>query len=280
MNYRHAYHAGNIGDVLKHLVLVTALDHLAKKTAPYFYLDTHSGRGNYPLGEPEAQRAGEFRNGILLALKGASPPPVVERYLTLIKALGFEGDTLTSYPGSPKLALAVLRPQDRAAFCELEPREADILRYWAHHDARAAVHTRDGYEALTALLPPKEKRGLVLIDPAYEEPDEFERLLETLPLAIARWPNGMFAIWYPIKHGQASARFLSRMQGSGIRKQLVIEVTIEHDDSPGGLNGSGILFINPPWQLDQQLTAGLPWLHQALAVTGRGRWQVDWLVPE
>ena len=260
MNYRHAYHAGNFGDVLKHVALVAILEHLGRKPAPYFFLDSHAGSGSYPLTAPETARAGEYRDGILRLLGAPGPPPAAARYLELVGELGGEDDLLVAYPGSPQIALALLRPDDRAAFCELEPREAAALRALVRRDGRAAVHGRDGYEALTALLPPREKRGLVLIDPSYEAVDEFEQLELSLTAAAGRW--------------------LARMAATGIRSQLAVELTVERDDLPGGLNGAGLLLVNPPYQLDERLAATLPWLHRLLAAPGRGRWRVSWQVPE
>ena len=280
MNYRHAYHAGNFADVLKHVVLVGLLDHLGRKEAPYFYLDTHAGRGNYPVAASETQRAGEYRDGIVRLIDADGAPPAAARYVDLVRELGYEQGHLVAYPGSPRIAMALLRGSDRAALCELEPREADALRHLLKGDPRAQVHARDGYEALSALLPPREKRGLVLVDPPYEQPDEFERLERALVAAVDRWPSGLYAAWYPIKAGAADGRFLARMAGSGVRRQLVAELTIERDDSPAGLNGAGMLIINPPWQLDERLAAALPWLQRRLAAAGRGRCRVSWLVPE
>jgi 23S rRNA (adenine2030-N6)-methyltransferase len=264
MNYRHAYHAGNFADVLKHVVLTATLEHLARKGVPYFYLDTH----------------GEYRDGILRLIDAPAPPPAVGRYLDLVRELGYEQGHLVAYPGSPRIALAMLRGSDRAALCELEPREADALKALVRGDPRAQLHERDGYEALIALVPPRERRGLVLIDPPYELPDEYERLEQALLAALARWPSGVYAVWYPIKAGAADGRFLARMAASGVRRQLVAELTVERDDSPGGLNGAGMLIVNPPWQLDERLAAALPWLHRKLAAEGRGRCRVSWLVPE
>ena len=280
MNYRHAYHAGNFADVLKHVALVATLEHLGRKPAPYFYLDTHAGSGSYPLSAPETQRSGEYRNGILRLLDTTDAPPAAARYLDLVRELGCENDHPVSYPGSPQLALALLRPDDRAALCELEPRETAALRALVRRDGRAAVHQRDGYEALAALLPPRERRGLVLIDPPYEVADEFERIEVALTTATSRWPVGVLAAWYPIKHGDAAGRLLARMAATGIRRQLAVELTVERDDLPGGLNGAGLLFLNPPYQLDERLAATLPWLHRRLAAPGRGRWRVSWQVPE
>jgi 23S rRNA (adenine2030-N6)-methyltransferase len=284
VNYRHAYHAGNFADVLKHVALVAALDYLGRKDAPYFYLDTHAGRGLYPLTAGETQRAGEYRDGIARLLDAPSPPAAVAAYLDLVRGLGVEDGRLVAYPGSPRLAAACLRPDDRGALCELEPREAAALRAELKRDDRFAVHDRDGYEALVALVPPREKRGLVLIDPPYEEPDEFDRLLAALAGALQRWPAGVYAVWYPIKHGDAARRFVARMAGTGVRRQLVAELCVRPEDSPVGLNGAGMLFVNPPWQLDERLGEALPWLHGQLATASGGarpgRWSVDWTVPE
>ncbi|HXQ30924.1 MAG TPA: 23S rRNA (adenine(2030)-N(6))-methyltransferase RlmJ [Steroidobacteraceae bacterium] len=280
MNYRHAYHAGNFADVFKHVVLAAMLDQLGRKPAPYFYLDTHAGRGMYLLAAAETQRAGEFRDGVLRILEAPLPPPPVARYLELVRELGYEDEKLVAYPGSPLIALGCMRGDDRAALCELEPGETAALRGELRGDLRAQIHERDGYEALTALLPPREKRGLALIDPPYEAPDEFERLKAALSAALARWPAGVFATWYPITQGDAAGRFLERMAATGIRRQLVAELCVQRDDSPGGLNGAGLLIINPPWQLDQILAPALPWLKERLAPTGRGRSRISWQVPE
>jgi 23S rRNA (adenine2030-N6)-methyltransferase len=280
MNYRHAYHAGNGADVLKHIVQIALLDHLTRKDSPLCYLDTHAGRGMYPLGAAETQRAGEFRNGIAKLLTAAGAPAAIARYLQLVQAIGVEDGALVRYPGSPAIALAALRDQDRAVLAELQHSEAAALKALVGRDRRAQVHERDGHEALIALVPPKEKRGLVLIDPPYEQPDEYTRLEATLVAAYNRWPTGVYAVWYPIKHGDAAPRFLNRMALSGIRRQLVIDLTWERDDLPGGLNGSGLLIINPPYRLEETLDGCLPWLHARLAEPGRGRHRISWLVPE
>lgn len=280
MNYRHAYHAGNGADVLKHVVLVALLDHLARKDSAVCYLETHAGRGLYPLGAAESQRAGEFRDGIGKLLGADAPPAAVARYLEVVQRLGVEDGALVRYPGSPAIALDVLRAQDRALLAELQHGEVTALRALTAADRRAQVHERDGHEALVALVPPKEKRGLVLVDPPYEQPDEYARLEETLVAAVRRWPTGVYALWYPIKHGDAAQRFLNRMALTGIRRQWVIDLTWARDDVPGGLNGSGLLVINPPYRLEATLEGVLPWLHRHLAEPGRGRFRTSWLVPE
>ena len=279
MNYRHAFHAGNFADVLKHFVLGEALSRMLRKETPLFFLDTHAGRGYYPLDDIAAQRGGEFRTGILPVLAKSNPPAVLKPYCAQIRRLGETGGKLTAYPGSPRIALDLLRPEDRAAFCELEPLEAQALRDAVRGDRRTAVHERDGYEALGALLPPAEKRGLVLIDPPYEDPHEFERLAQTLIATYRRWPTGVYAVWYPVTYGSSLARFLGLMKTSGIRRQLVAELMVRRADSPVGLNGAGMLLINPPWQIDESLAAGLSWLAKLFSPTD-GRSRVEWLVSE
>jgi 23S rRNA (adenine2030-N6)-methyltransferase len=280
VNYRHAYHAGNFADVVKHVVLLALIERLSLKPGALFFLDTHAGRGHYPLGSAEAERGGEWRGGIGRIAGAAGAPEAVARYLEQVARLGEQDGVLASYPGSPMLALAALRPQDRAALCELERAEASALRRALAGDARAHVHERDGYEALGALLPPAEKRGLVLLDPPYEAADEFERLATALIAATERWHAGVFCAWYPIVNGDADARFLARMQAAGVRRQLIVELCVERDDLPGGLNGAGLLIVRPPWQLDVALAPALEWLRARLAPADRGRARVSWHVRE
>jgi 23S rRNA (adenine2030-N6)-methyltransferase len=279
MNYRHAYHAGNFADVVKHVVLMLLLEHLGRKASGYFMLDTHAGRGRYRLDDPATQKGGEFASGILRARAAAEPPEAVARYLALVERLGAEDGRLSAYPGSPLLARALMRGNDRAAFVELEPGEAGALRTLLKGEGRCAVHERDGYEALAALLPPAERRGLVLVDPPFEAAEEFERLAAGLQNAHARWPGGLYCAWFPLTAGGVAARFLGEMRASGVRKQLLVELTVLPFDSPLGLIGCGLLLVNPPWHLDRELAGILPWLASALAPkTGRPR--VEWLVPE
>jgi 23S rRNA (adenine2030-N6)-methyltransferase len=281
MNYRHAYHAGNFADVLKHVVLMLVLEHLQRKEAPYFFLDTHAGRGRYLLDSPETAKGGEFREGILRLRDWVNPPPAIVRFLELVRELGEEHGRLLAYPGSPRLAAALLRPQDRAVCTELERGEASALREEFRGDERIAVHQRDGYEALKAFLPPRERRGLVLVDPPYEtQAAEFETLRASVPAALERWPTGMFAVWYPIKFGATVPRFHAAMAASGLRRQLIAELCIHPVDTRVGLNGAGMLLINPPFQLDEELRLLLPAMHRILAPAGRGGTRVTWLVGE
>ncbi|HEY7753489.1 MAG TPA: 23S rRNA (adenine(2030)-N(6))-methyltransferase RlmJ [Steroidobacteraceae bacterium] len=280
MKYRHACHAGNFADVAKHVALVATLLRLARKDRPLFLLDTHAGRGRYDLRSRDT--APEAAAGILRLASQAGPeaPATVARYLDIVRRFN-EGGALQVYPGSPLIASALLRAQDRAAFCEVQPGEAEALRSLFRGDARIGVHCRDGFEAVRALLPPREQRGLVLIDPPYEETEaEFARVGDALTEASTRWPQGSLAAWYPIKQGAVAARFLRGLVDSGLRRLLVAELCVHPDDSRAGLNGSGLAFVNPPWQLDVDLREALPCLHRALSPQGAGRTRVELLAGE
>ncbi len=264
MNYRHAFHAGNHADVLKHIVLLALLDSLKRKDTPFFVLDTHAGRGQYLLQGEHADKTGEARGGIfrLLVLHGL--PALVQNYLKRVQADNPVG-ALINYPGSPLIAAQAMREQDRLVACELQPDEARALSSLFKSDPRVGVQVRDGYTAIKALLPPKEKRGLVLIDPPYEAQEaEFTTILATLKEALARWPTGIYALWYPIKQGRTLLPFLRKVANLPCKSILSVELLIRPDDSPLRLNGSGMLIINPPYQLDSELAPALPVLARLL----------------
>lgn len=279
LSYRHAYHAGNHGDILKHSVLALLLQALTRKDTPFCYLETHAGVGCYDLRAPEAQKTAEWRDGIARLWQRDDVPAQAAPYLAAVRALNPDG-RLRYYPGSPRLARHFLRGQDRMVLCELHGSDVPLLRQEFSGDRQVAVRHQDGYQGLKAFLPPQEKRGLVLIDPSYEVKSEFDRVTTALGHTHARWPTGLYALWYPILNRPSIERLHRRMKESGIRKQLYVELCIAPDDGPAGLHGSGMLLINPPWQLDEQLEALLPWLHQCLDGHGFGRWSVDWLVGE
>lgn len=282
MNYRHAYHAGNFGDVLKHLVLVAALEALGRKDTPYFFLDTHAGRGRYDLDAPEARKSGEATAGIRRLAASAALPPAAARVVELVR--GFDAANAAAihvYPGSPCIAASLMRSADHAALCELLTGEAAALRQLFHRDRRFGVHGRDGYEALTALLPPKEKRGLVLVDPPYEEQEqELRKVADALVAAQRRWPQGVYLAWYPIKLASTNRRFHEHVGAAGATRALVAELCIHADDTKLGLNGAGMLLLNPPWKLDETLAATLPAVHRVLQPSGEGRTRVGWLAGE
>lgn len=272
MNYRHAFHAGNHADVVKHVVLLEILAALARKSTPYFVLDTHAGSGRYPLAAD-----GEAESGILRL--ATHDTPALSRYRDAVAAHNNDS-RLQRYPGSPLLIAGALRDDDRLACCELQPEEAAALKSLLHADPRVGVHLRDGYAALNALLPPREKRGLVLIDPPYEAQDaEFERIIDALKQGLTRWPQGVFALWYPIKRRRTLLPFFRRAAALPAKSALLIELQVFADDTPLRLNGSGMLILNPPWQLDRALPPLLAALRTALAPK-TGSTRLEWLKPE
>jgi 23S rRNA (adenine2030-N6)-methyltransferase len=281
MNYRHAFHAGNFADVIKHAVLARIITHLKEKPAAFRVIDTHAGAGLYDLCGPEASRTGEWREGIGRLLAAQLSPGVralLAPYLDAVAALNPGGD-MKLYPGSPALAQSLLRDQDRLVACEWEPNAARALATFVHGDARAKAVEIDGYTALNAYVPPKERRGLVLIDPPYEQPDEFERLAQALAAAYRKWPTGIYALWYPIKNLRETAAFARRIAASGIARVLRAELTLARADSQR-LGGSGLIMVNPPWRLEEELSVLMPALAQALGVTPAGAARLDWLAHE
>jgi len=282
MNYRHAFHAGNFADVFKHAILIGLLQALKEKPAPFCYFDTHAGAGRYDLRGAEAVKTAEADDGIVRLLGAkAAVPPMLRTYLGLIAALnlaGYSGHAIAIYPGSPLIASHLLRPSDRAVLCELQDAEAAALKVLFAGDARVGVHQRDGYAALGALLPPKERRGLVLIDPPFEAQEgEFRAIEAALESAYARWPTGIYAIWYPIKQREATRPFLRWFAASGMRKTLVAELLLRADDSPLRLNGCGMVIVNAPWKFDDQLRELLPVLLEELSREPTRSTRIDWL---
>ncbi|MDE2008052.1 MAG: 23S rRNA (adenine(2030)-N(6))-methyltransferase RlmJ [Rhodospirillales bacterium] len=262
MNYRHAFHAGNFADVMKHAVLIWLLDAMARKPKPFFVLDTHAGPGFADLGAGPAMRTGEWRGGIGRLLD-AEAPDVLTPYLTLIQRLGL-------YPGSPAIIRAMLRPGDRLAACELHPEDHAALRARFAGDRQVGIHHRDGYEAVKALLPPPERRGLILLDPPFEAADEFARLAEALRAGLARFPAGVFAAWYPIKHRAPVRDFLGALQSFGIRDMVAAELWLRAPLDPARLNGCGMLIANPPFGFEAEIPPLLDALSLALAERGFG----------
>jgi len=270
MNYRHAFHAGNFADLLKHTVLLALLDALKAKDKPFAYIDTHAGSGRYDLKSMHAQKTGEAELGIGKLAVASGLPPLLWDLLGHVRAIN-DGDTIRHYPGSPLLAQRVLRPNDTAQFCELHADEADALREVLGNDTRMHVHKRDGYEAMGGLLPPPEKRGLVLIDPPFERADEFRTVETALRLALQRWPTGMYAVWYPVKLRSAVQPFL-RWASRAARRVLCAEIMLHPDNTPLRLNGTGVVVLNAPWQLDQALSESIDVLARTLGGQGRVTW--------
>lgn len=285
MNYRHHFHAGNFADVMKHVLLLQILARLNQKDKPYRYIDTHGGAGKYDLSTSEAQKSGEFLNGIHRLVKlddsiKRNAPEGVQQYLKIVEKMR-EGSGKGAYPGSPWFALEGMRKIDKATIFEMQ-RDVFQQLYYNVRDKRAGLHERDAYEGLFGVIPPKEKRGLVMIDPPYEvERKDFPQLVDLIATAYKKWPTGVFAIWYPIKDRAMIDRFEKKMIKTGIRRQLICEVCVWPDDTPVGLNGCGLLVINPPWKFSEDADEALQWLFPHLRMSENGgHAAVRWLVGE
>ena len=285
MNYRHHFHAGNFADVMKHVLLLQLLTRLNAKDKPYRYIDTHAGAGKYDLSTAAAQKSGEFLNGIHRLVKlddsiKRQAPEGVKQYLKIVEDMR-AGSGKGAYPGSPWFALEGMREIDKATMFEMQ---SDVFQqlYFNIRDRRAGMHERDAYEGLLGVIPPQEKRGLVMIDPPYElERKDFPQLVELISIAHKKWPTGVFAIWYPIKDRAMIDRFEKKMTKTGIRRQLVCEICVWPDDTPIGLNGCALLVINPPWKFSEDADEALQWLFPHLRMSENGgHAAVRWLVGE
>jgi 23S rRNA (adenine2030-N6)-methyltransferase len=282
VKYRHSFHAGNFADVLKHLILLEILHALRRKQTGFFVLDTHAGCGAYELGARNSQPRPEYRDGIARVLEKPTPDPAVQRYVALIQRLGeANGGDLHRYPGSPLIIASQLRQQDRAVLFELSPSELMSLKRNTRAHRNVSAHHADGYSALRAQLPPLERRGLVLIDPSYESQQaEFGRVQTALAESWRRWATGIFAIWYPVKRRAPVERFHAQLRGSGVRRILCAELSLFPQDSRVSLNGSGMIIVNPPFELEASLAQTLPALHAALGGRRGSCEECYWLVPE
>lgn len=279
MNYRHGFHAGNFADVLKHTVLTRVLLHLREKESPFRVVDTHAGAGRYDLSGEEAARTGESRDGIGRLL--SNPPAgeagsLLQPYLNAVRAAN-SGGSLNVYPGSPALALTLTRPQDRLVFCELHPAERAALSAAVGDDRRARVFETDGWTALKAYLPPPERRGLVLIDPPFEQEGEFQRFELGLKEAHRRWATGIYLFWYPIKDPREAEAFARRLAKIGIGKILRFELSVAPVRVDQGLSACGMIAVNPPWPLESQMQVLLPVLTSTLSRGTPSEYRLDWL---
>ncbi|MGY2916798.1 23S rRNA (adenine2030-N6)-methyltransferase [Bradyrhizobium sp. USDA 3262] len=282
MNYRHAFHAGSFADVIKHIVLVRMLTYLQDKQAPFRVIDTHAGAGLYDLTSNEAQRGGEWLTGIARLMQARLSDkalPLIAPYLDIVRAFNPRGE-LKAYPGSPLIARALMRPQDRLTACEIEPTARKQLIDALRRDAQARVVDLDGWMALPAFVPPNERRGLVLIDPPFEAKDEFERLASAFTEAFAKWPTGTYLLWYPVKtrratdelaRSVAAAAAASRPAGKCLR----LEFSVAPQEAGAGLVSTGLLLVNPPWTLANELKIILPELERPLGQGGAGRFRLE-----
>jgi len=288
MNYRHAFHAGNFADVVKHVVLARILAYLNQKDAPYRVLDTHAGAGLYDLHGDEARRTAEWEAGIGAVLRASFSPAVTALLAPWLKVVAEvnpgAGDDLAGnlrhYPGSPLIAQALTRAQDKLLFCETEPGVRGALEQAIGRDSRAKVLSVDGWQGMNAYLPPKERRGVVLVDPPFEQAGEFKRLSEGLSEAYQRWSTGIYALWYPIKDVRAVDAFKRDLERAHIPKTLSIQFDIRNVRQMDTLSGCGMIIVNPPFTLADELRSVLSALAPVLSTDGTGRVRVSWLIPE
>ncbi|QPC87341.1 23S rRNA (adenine(2030)-N(6))-methyltransferase RlmJ [Mesorhizobium sp. NBSH29] len=282
MNYRHAYHAGNFADVVKHIVLVRVVEYLKQKQKAFRVVDTHAGIGVYDLFANPALKTGEWRTGIG-RMKDAKLDPksmnLLKPFLDTVDAMNPD-KALHFYPGSPAIVRHLMRTQDRLTAIELHPDDAKSLKARFAGDFQVRVLELDGWLALGGHLPPKEKRGLVVIDPPFELEGEFERMVEGLAKAHKRWPGGIYALWYPVKDRVAAERFRSALRQSGIPKILDIRFDIRIPSSEPRFDGTGMIVVNPPYSLAAELDILLPALKKVLAETPHAQWATEWLAGE
>lgn len=277
LSYRHAFHAGNHADVLKHAVQAFILESLCAKDKGYSYIDTHSGAGGYALSHEWTQKKAEYLGGIARLWHEQEKWPSLAGYFAAIRAIN-PGKDLEHYPGSPLVAAHFQRPQDRLTLMELHHNEVELLRQNLTGDG-VAIHHRDGFEGLVALLPPTPKRGLVLIDPPYELKEDYQRVANTLQKAHKRWPIGIYAVWYPLlaKAVDRSEGLKRALASLGFEQVLCAELRVQAQADDFGMHGSGMVVLNPPWKLDEKLADLLPALSQTLAQDDQAGFTLEWL---
>lgn len=264
LSYRHAFHAGNPADVLKHIVLVRCLEYFNQKDKPYCYLDTHAGAGRYRLDEPSAQKTGEYQQGIARLWHRQDIPGVLDGYLNLLRQLN-SGERLNQYPGSPWLARALMREQDRGLLHELHPKDFALLGRHFGKSARFQVRREDGFAGCIAAMPPKERRAIVLMDPSYEVKEDYQHVVDTLEHAHRRFSTGTYLIWYPVVDRPRVAAMERAVKRTKIRNVKLYELATGPDTAGRGMTASGMIVVNPPWTLEADMAEVLPYLTDVVA---------------
>jgi 23S rRNA (adenine2030-N6)-methyltransferase len=277
--YRHQFHAGGFTDVFKHALLAQLVLALRSKVKPFFYLDTHAGTGRYDLSHPWTQKNKEYHDGVARVWARSDAPPELAPYLAAVRAENPDGK-LRRYPGSPLIVRALLRAHDRMALTELNRTDHAALAALFAGDRRVEVRHADGYQALNAFLPPRERRGLVLVDSSFDRPREFKRLTQAFAAAHRKFATGIYALWYPLMESAAMLAFERSVAATGIRRILQAELTVRDAGWSGNLRGCGMLVANPPFGYADISRAILGWIGPLLSQGGEGRQQVRWLVPE
>ncbi|PVZ68435.1 23S rRNA (adenine(2030)-N(6))-methyltransferase RlmJ [Pelagibaculum spongiae] len=283
LSYRHSYHAGNHADLIKHLVQTLLIEKLKTKDKPFIYIDTHSGGGLYDLASEQANKTGEYHDGIAKLVNRGFSKSMPLPFAELVRELNADQKKLRFYPGSPLIAQKLLRPQDKLLLMELHSKEVEVLQKNLQGDRRTRVLNQDGFASLIGALPPKPARGMVLIDPSYELKEDYYHLVETITDSVKRWPTGTFAIWYPIlgKQRDRSGWLLRKLEKICQSNLLVAELTVDEQQPEFGMHGSGMAIINAPYQLDQNIEKHLELIHPKIAknVDGKklGGWKIQWI---
>ncbi|MDA0226160.1 MAG: 23S rRNA (adenine(2030)-N(6))-methyltransferase RlmJ, partial [Proteobacteria bacterium] len=277
--YRHLFHAGNFADVFKHALLAQLVLALEKKDKPILYLDTHAGLGRYDLKHPWAQKNREFKHGLARVWQRDDVPELLAPWLEAVRAFN-PGDALREYPGSPMFVQRLLRPDDRMVLCELNTKDHATLKSNMAGDARVSAHHLDGFTAVRAHLPPRERRGLMLMDPAFDQPGEFKRLSDALLTAHQRFATGVLAFWYPMMEPVAMHRFEEDIAACGVPRILQLELSVHAHGAGGGLRGCGLLVVNPPFGFEAEARAIAKWLAPILAEGRGGKQRIRWLTGE
>ncbi|MEO9656245.1 23S rRNA (adenine(2030)-N(6))-methyltransferase RlmJ [Marinomonas sp.] len=279
LSYRHIYHAGNHADILKHLIVSQICRHLVKKEAPFFYLDTHAGIGQYALDSEQAQKNKEFQSGISRLLDEDNLPEPIDEFLDIVREMNPDG-TLQLYPGSPKVVDYYLRKKDKLHLCELHPNDYPVLAALFPNKRKANVVKDNGFSAVKAMLPPPQKRGFTLMDPPYEVKKDYQYVVQALKDGHQRFPQGTYAIWYPVLGRQQADDLIRDVKNTQIRNVLLVELCIRDTEKERGMAGSGMIIVNPPWTLEQESNECLPILKSILAEDNSASHQIRWITPE
>lgn len=277
LSYRHAFHAGNFADVLKHSVLTLVLEYMTRKEKGFTYIDSHSGAGMYQLHDEYAQKTGEYKDGIAKILND-NVPAALEPYIELIKALNADG-ALSLYPGSPGIAKQLLRRQDSASLFEIHPTDISHLSEFCQRWRKANVNQKDGYQGVLSLVPPPSRRGVVLIDPPYEIKDDYQKAVNTIIKAYKKFATGTYILWYPVVKRDLVTEMIENFSASNVKNLLQVEFCLQADTDEYGMTGTGLFIVNPPWQLKQQLEQILPYLKTSLG-SHASTYEVNQLISE
>jgi len=279
LSYRHSYHAGNFADVLKHSVLIHILEHLKKKQKPFCYVDTHAGAGSYSLNSEQAEKTQEYLQGIAMLWQANDLPPAIAAYVRVVKAFNIEA-RLDNYPGSPMIARHLMRQQDRLFLYELHNTEIQVLRKSVAKDKRVHIAHEDGFKRSPQIMPPQQRRGLVLIDPSYEIKTEYSQVFETITQLYKRFATGTFALWYPVVERQRINELEQKIAASSLQNVLLFELAQRSDSNALGMTASGMIVVNPPWTLKAEMEQALPYLAKHLGLGNQGNYRIQQLKDE